>query len=461
MVSVQLGQCGNQLGEEFFRSLHSEASRARPVLAAAIRRSYFCEQRSSTRQWRARAVLVDTEPRVVHRLTADANQNGSKLPGGWCYGETSTCWRQGGAANNWAYGFCHHGPAMGEEVLEKARAEAEQCDRLEGFLALHSVAGGTGSGVGSYVLQQLRDFFPSTTIAAVSIWPFETGEVSVQSYNAALSLAAIYEYANIALLCENERYLDICRVALQDPNPSLGSLNKAICNALLRSVLPCRAGPSQGGLVCPLLRLSSQLCAHPLYRLVTAHAVPQVSEGARAFVTDSWQGLQRRLVQMCGSGSLADHLPSSSGRGPKLDTANPRGGRDAAALDSVVPVAAPIKVPSSGPSRAVAAAAFLWGTGAAEASLDGLRRLPAWRFALEAPQVHADVHQVGDLERSLGLLSNCRSVIPPLASAGSKASAMLRASAYVHQYERCGVEREDLSQALLQLAQVKSDYERL
>ncbi len=38
--------------------------------------------------------------------------------------------------------------------------EAEGSDSLEGFILTHSIAGGTGSGLGSFVLERLCDRFP-------------------------------------------------------------------------------------------------------------------------------------------------------------------------------------------------------------------------------------------------------------------------------------------------------------
>jgi tubulin gamma len=35
--------------------------------------------------------------------------------------------------------------------------EAEYCDSLEGFTLCHSIAGGTGSGMGSYLLELLSE----------------------------------------------------------------------------------------------------------------------------------------------------------------------------------------------------------------------------------------------------------------------------------------------------------------
>ena len=37
--------------------------------------------------------------------------------------------------------------------------EVENCDTLEGFNLIHSIAGGTGSGMGSFMLEALADRF--------------------------------------------------------------------------------------------------------------------------------------------------------------------------------------------------------------------------------------------------------------------------------------------------------------
>ena len=42
--------------------------------------------------------------------------------------------------------------------------EADGSDSLEGFVMTHSIAGGTGSGLGSYLLEALNDRFPKKLI---------------------------------------------------------------------------------------------------------------------------------------------------------------------------------------------------------------------------------------------------------------------------------------------------------
>lgn len=64
----------------------------------------------------------------------------------------------GGAGNNWSfgYGMCGFDVARGEqiheEILEMVDREADGSDSLEGFMMMHSIAGGTGSGLGMCLL---------------------------------------------------------------------------------------------------------------------------------------------------------------------------------------------------------------------------------------------------------------------------------------------------------------------
>jgi len=44
-----------------------------------------------------------------------------------------------------------------EEVFDIIDREADGSDSLEGFVICHSIAGGTGSGMGSYILEKLND----------------------------------------------------------------------------------------------------------------------------------------------------------------------------------------------------------------------------------------------------------------------------------------------------------------
>ena len=64
----------------------------------------------------------------------------------------------GGAGNNWASGFSQAEEVkVREEIFDILDREADNSDSLEGFVLCHSIAGGTGSGMGSFLLERLND----------------------------------------------------------------------------------------------------------------------------------------------------------------------------------------------------------------------------------------------------------------------------------------------------------------
>ena len=69
----------------------------------------------------------------------------------------------GGAGNNWASGY-RQGKEHSDVILEMIDREADGSDSLEGFVLCHSIAGGTGSGMGSYLLEKLNDHFPKKLV---------------------------------------------------------------------------------------------------------------------------------------------------------------------------------------------------------------------------------------------------------------------------------------------------------
>lgn len=103
----------------------------------------------------------------------------------------------GGAGNNWAQGHAS-GARLSEDILDILDREADGSDSLEGFMLLHSIAGGTGSGMGSYLLEKLNDRFPKKLIQTYSVFPndFHTSDVVVQPYNSMLTLKRLTEHAD-------------------------------------------------------------------------------------------------------------------------------------------------------------------------------------------------------------------------------------------------------------------------
>ena len=128
VVTVQVGQCGNQLGHQLFSTLLQEAQHGADATQAAIADTFFREPGCSQRLGLpvARAVLVDTEDKVVSRVLRSAENTGR-----WSYDASRCTSRQSGAANNWANGYMKQGPVVRDAVCDGLRREAEACDSMQ------------------------------------------------------------------------------------------------------------------------------------------------------------------------------------------------------------------------------------------------------------------------------------------------------------------------------------------
>jgi tubulin delta len=209
VVTLQLGQCGNQvinaqppdqenayqtpspsqLGCSFFQQLADELQvegYGSIAVEEFFRPSSTLQGRAGLQQsgsdastagskYIARAVLIDMEPKVVNAAMSTASSSSW-----WHYPPKGFLCMQSGSGNNWAHGFHGYGPTVHEDALDLVRREVEACDLLSGFILLQSMAGGTGAGLGTYVAQALRDEYMSSPLVNCCVWPYESGEVIVQ-----------------------------------------------------------------------------------------------------------------------------------------------------------------------------------------------------------------------------------------------------------------------------------------
>lgn len=77
IVCVQVGQCGNQVGQGFLNCIYEDAKRANErgkCLYAQTSLQRFFRPLSTHRSACARAVLVDTESKVVQQMYCDPHK---------------------------------------------------------------------------------------------------------------------------------------------------------------------------------------------------------------------------------------------------------------------------------------------------------------------------------------------------------------------------------------------------
>ncbi|XP_064585287.1 tubulin delta chain isoform X2 [Zonotrichia leucophrys gambelii] len=404
IVTVQLGQCGNQIGHELFSALCSDSRGTHGLCSKNENQSYqdsckerfFCQEESAVPA--ARAVLVDMEPKVISQALSMAASSGH-----WRYSSHSHFCQKQGSGNNWANGYCVHGPRHKEAIMELVQREAERCDRLGGFLTIMSMAGGTGSGLGAFVTQCLRDAFPTSFILNHVIWPYGTGEVIVQNYNSVLTLSHLYHSSDALLVHENDVIHKICAQLLNIKQISFRDVNQVIAHQLGSVFQPAHAaGGGSGYSRNPLGDLLESLVPHPEFRMLGLRNIPQMAESSLPYSTFSWPGLLRHLRQMLIANA---QMEEGSFQDPSLYTS--------------------------------------W--------LNPQDAFTAWK----TPRAF------NKYEKSAALVSNSQFLLKPLDSIVGKAWNMFASKAYLHQYTKFGIQEEDFLDCFTTLEQVISSYTNL
>ncbi len=115
-----------------------------------------------------------------------------------------------GAGNNWAHGFYEYGTKYRSAITENVRKATENCDSLQSFFLLHSLGGGTGSGLGSYVVGLLEDEFPDVFRFTASVFPSQQNDDVITSpYNSLFSLYELMKHSDCTLPIDNQALLNI------------------------------------------------------------------------------------------------------------------------------------------------------------------------------------------------------------------------------------------------------------
>ena len=136
---------------------------------------------------------------------------------------------QTGAGNNWAKGHYTEGAELIDSVLDVVRKESESCDCLQGFQLVHSLGGGTGSGMGTLLISKLREEFPDDIMMTFSVVPSPRSAAVAEPYNAMLSVHQLVENADEVMVLDNEALYDICFRTLKLTTPSYRDLNHLVC----------------------------------------------------------------------------------------------------------------------------------------------------------------------------------------------------------------------------------------
>ncbi|KAM3934179.1 tubulin delta chain [Leptodactylus fuscus] len=448
LITLQLGQCGNQIGYELFdvicNDLHSNGlchRKENGLYLAASKERFFDETESG--EFVSRAVLLDMEPKVISQTLSAAAHSGK-----WRYNEKSQFSQKQGSGNNWANGYYVHGPKHKDLIMNLVRKETEKCDRLGGFITIMSMAGGTGSGMGTFITSCLRDVYPNSLLLNEVIWPYGTGEVIVQNYNSILTLSHLYQVSDALLVHENDVLHKVCSQRMNIKQISFRDVNKIIAHQLGSVFQPAYTADGASHYSRnPLGELMECLVPHPEFKMLGLRNIPQMSEHSLAYSTFTWHGLIKHLRQMLIANAKMEEginwqvqLPSEAATGRNSLT-------DKLQFN-----------------KSIANLAIFRGKDIEGASHDSFRDpalYTSWLSPDDSFSIWKSPRAFNKYEKSATLMSNSQGLLKPLDSIVGKAWNMFASKAYVHQYTKYGIEEEDFLQCFTTLEQIISSYSTL
>lgn len=172
-----------------------------------------------------RSVLVDATSTNLNAIR-QATYGEVFSPENFIAGTSST-------GNNWAKGHLTLGSELIDSIMEVIRREVEMCDTLQGFQLIHSLGGGTGSGLGTLILSKLLDEYPGVVLASQVVFPsMRDADIVVEPYNSILGLNELIEYSDQCFLYSNSALNDICTNILHRSSTGYADINHLIARCM-------------------------------------------------------------------------------------------------------------------------------------------------------------------------------------------------------------------------------------
>lgn len=288
-IFLLVGQCGIQLGDSLLKDIYSEMEANKYEQNSRFFDFFHID---SSGEIFANALLIDMEPKVVENSLSSQKKTGFK------YKETFVFTKQEGSGNNWAFGFNIHGPSCRKAILSIFSKLSDKISNLTNVILVQSIAGGTGSGLGSFFLSDLSNEFSDLFFINFLVVPKLSGEVILQYYNAIFSLSSIYENSDAIFILENDKADLICKTVLKMSSVNLDSMNHVLSKLIGSTLL---LEKENGGNFFDAIE--ENVIPLPHLKLLGSRFLPLLTDQLKDFSTDTWKGLLARAQQMimCGS----------------------------------------------------------------------------------------------------------------------------------------------------------------
>jgi len=275
VISIHIGQAGIQLGNscwELYCLEHGIEPDGKMPSDKTVGKeddafnTFFSE--TTTGKHVPRAVMIDLEPTVIGQVRT-GKYRALFHPEQLITGKED-------AANNYARGHYTIGKDLVDLGLDRIRRLADACTGLQGFLVFHSVGGGTGSGLGSLLLEKLSVEYGKKSKLGFTVYPSpQVSTAVVEPYNSVLSTHALLEHTDVAVILDNEAIYDICKKNLDIERPSYNNLNRLVAQVISSLTASLRF---DGALNVDITEFQTNLVPYPRIHFMLSSYAPVISK---------------------------------------------------------------------------------------------------------------------------------------------------------------------------------------
>ncbi len=463
-VVVHVGQAGNQIGGELWRMLGAERKRQRRS------NGLFSDgPDGGSSEFTANCVMVDAEARGLGGLREQS----------WIsHDNIVTNPANTGCGNNYACGYAladssEPSGSVVSTALENVRKLVESLDAYDGAVVMHSFSGGTGSGVGGRLIEELREMFPMHFLTSCPVAPFSHGEASLQHYNSVMSMASLQQHADAVMVIQNQDVLKLLVDRQPRQRDAAGSGGGASSGGMGSSatIAGLSAGPGGGGggsssTAAPGAPTSGVTigdmngylahCMSSLLQPMKPHGAPRRSFCQGDMVTSVCPDPSLKLLELRASPfqpnpstnmtvtwrSLVENLLSTA---PRYDA----DGRMIVTLSGQMI------------ARGDTDGSFVRDASAIRTRLREVYTNPSWQpFPWDCVTCPDAALGAQNINNSLTVLANRTNHAAWLRGECEKARHMMDVGAYMHWYEQYGFTREDIEDSLESCRGIVSAYEQ-
>ncbi|KAM3744670.1 hypothetical protein ACB098_06G070500 [Castanea mollissima] len=151
-----------------------------------------------------RVVFIDLEPTVIDEVRTSTYRQ--------LFHPEQLISSKEDATNNFARGHYTIGKEIVDLCLDRIIKHADNCTSLQGFLVFNAVGGGTGSGLGSLLLERLSVDYGKKSKLGFIVYPSPQVSTSVvEPYNSVLSTHSLLKHTDVVVLLDIKAIYDICR----------------------------------------------------------------------------------------------------------------------------------------------------------------------------------------------------------------------------------------------------------